>query len=443
MRNLSPSASWRHQLVLSLSPHSLCILHFYRGLLGWKRAHELQVPMPEGDGFSSQLQQQLADCVTRWKIPPATRAHWVLAGDILGIVPPSTQGAGAPPSLPFPASDTRTQVDAFGGADGASLMWMHKDWVTELERISSACRLDLVELYARAQLFQRLAARQPSSLRVVVETDTSDQFLHVYAANGTMLRTRVLDAHDANEHLAQTLQVELAALGAPGSPAQLTTPKGYAAEAQTWADYQHHVLPPTSHSDLLEKLWRSDLSGIIVRHTHDDMVQTLKWLSVGLGAAGLAGLALMVWHDGRLERQIEEGRDRVRKDLPKVEAAKLLKARTLRMADAVQAVATARENPSALGPYTQLVAYFPPPPATLLYFSADNGSVALVAKGNEGSVKWLQEKPLAGFGAWSNDFPVPDYLAASTPEIHMQARKAAPVPIAAPAQSLASGASQP
>ena len=41
----------------------------------------------------------------------------VLAGDILGIVPPNTQGAGAPPSLPFPASDTRTQADTFGGAE--------------------------------------------------------------------------------------------------------------------------------------------------------------------------------------------------------------------------------------------------------------------------------------------------------------------------------------
>ncbi len=446
MRNFSPSASWRHQLVLSLSPHSLCILHFYRGLLGWKRAHEMQVPLPEGDGFSSQLQQQLADCVTRWKIPPATHAHWVLAGDILGVVPPNTLGAGAPPSLPFPASDTRTQVDAFGGADGASLMWMHKDWVTEIERISSACRLDLVELYARAQLFQRMAAKQPASLRVVVETDASDQFLHVFAANGTLLRTRALEANDTHEHLAQTLQVELAALGAPadsapGRPVQLSTPKGYAAEPQTWADYQHHVLPAASHSDLLEKLWRSDLGGIVVRHTHNDMVQALKVLSVGLGAVGLAGLALMIWHDGRLVRQIEEGRDRVRKDLPKVEAAKLLKARSLRMADAVQAVNTAREAPSALGPFSQLLAYFPPPPATLQYFSSDNGTVALVGQGHEGSVKWLQERPLAGFGPWT-DFPVPDYLAASTPQIHLQSRKA-PNPPAIAAQTPASGAVKP
>lgn len=449
MRNFSPSASWRHQLVLSLSPHSLCILHFYRGLLGWKRAHEHVVPLPEGEGFTSQLQQQLADSVTRWKIPAGTRAHWVLAGDILGIVPPNTQGAGAPPSLPFPASDTRTQVDGFGGAEGASLMWMHKDWVTEIERISSACRLALVELYARAQLFQRIAAKQPASLRAVVEADATDQYLHVYAANGTMLRTRVLEAHDGNEHLAQTLQVELAALGAPadaapGHPVQLSTPRGYAAEPRTWAGYQHHVLPAASHADLLEKLWRSDQGGIVVRHTHNDMVQALKVLSLGLGAVGMAGLALMVWHDGRLVRQIEEGRERVRKDLPKVEAAKLLKARTLRMADAVQAVNTAREAPSALGPFSQLVAYFPPPPATLQYFSSDNGVVALAGQGNEGSVKWLQERPLAGFGAWT-DFPVPEYLAASSPQIHLQARKEAPQPIAAPApaQSPTSGASQP
>ena len=63
MRNFSPSAGWRHQLVLSLSPHSLCILHFYRGLLGWKRAHELVVPLPEGGSVLS------------WRVPLHVLPH--------------------------------------------------------------------------------------------------------------------------------------------------------------------------------------------------------------------------------------------------------------------------------------------------------------------------------------------------------------------------------
>ena len=148
-----------HQLVLSLTPESLHLLHLQRSALGWRRVHQEQRPLPAGDTFLAELQTQLQQCVQQWRLPPLTRAHWVLAGDILGLTAPAQPGTPASALLPFAAADIRSQPDLFARSEHPALLWIHRDWLAEIERISEQCGLQLVELYARAQLLQREAAR--------------------------------------------------------------------------------------------------------------------------------------------------------------------------------------------------------------------------------------------------------------------------------------------
>ncbi|NUN59560.1 MAG: hypothetical protein HUU13_00370 [Burkholderiaceae bacterium] len=429
MRNRTPSARRRHQLVLSLLPHGLHVLHLQRGILGWKRANEASLPLPEGDDFLPKIQSQLSHCIEQWKLPSGARVHWVLAGDILGIVPPSATETSLAAALPFSANDTRTQPDLFAGDTLPSLMWIHKDWIAEIERISSQCQLELVELYARAQLFQRHAAQRTGATKVVIERENGMLILHIFASTGMMLRTRILSDKDATA-LHAILQTELAGLrsgtdGQADRQKQLLAPAELVANPSEWHGFDCHALEQVSQADLLERLWHSDLEGIVVRPTHDDIVKGIKALSLSMGAAGLVGLGLMVWHDGQLQQQIDDGRTKSRKDLPRVEAAKALKSRTLQMAEAVQAAQTLRENSASMTAFTQILANFPPAPATLLYVRTDDNTLAFVGTGEEASVKWLQERSFPGYEPLT-EFPVPEFLQNNNPAIHFQSRKSAP-----------------
>ena len=443
MRNRTPSASRRHQLVLSLSPHCLNVLHFQRGLLGWKRTNEAQLTLPEGDDFLPQIQFHLSQCSRQWKLPPNTRAQWVLGGDILSVIPPATSETGTFSALPFAANDTRTQSDQMSDSDHPSLMWIHKDWVAEIERISAGCQLDLVEFFARAQLFQRQAARLSGAFKVVIEQESDQYFLHIFGSTGAMLRTTILEKKETTA-LHPLLKAELAGLGPVlGEPKEsqiyLQAPAQLIGTFSEWQGFECHVLDERPPADLLEQLWRSELEGIVVRSTYDEVVQNIKLLSIALAIVGLIVTGLMMWHDGKLQQAIDDGRQLVRKDLPKVEAAKALKAQTLQMADAVQAAKIFRENTGSLMAFTQILANFPPAPATLLYVRTDENSLAFVGNGDQTSVKWLQDRAFPGYAPLT-ELPVPEFLESGHPAIHVQTRKApAPLPsVALPASIAAS-----
>ncbi len=435
MRIRTSPGTNRHQIVLSLTPERLQLLHLQRGVLGWRRAHEEQRPLPPGDAFLSSVQEQLQQCVQAWRLPPATRAHWVLAGDILGIVAPAPAGTPAAALLPFAPNDVRLQPELFARNAQPGMLWIHKDWLAEIERISAQCGLELVELYARAQLFQRAAARAPGACKVVVEQLQGEQpqsFLHVYAAGGTLARTRVLAAGEQGDALPGLVAAELAALGAGAGAAAPHALLMAQRPAQDWPGLRWQALKATGEAERLWQLWRSDLEGITVRSTHQELAGTIKALSVGLGLAGAAALGAMVWHDGRLQQQIDEDSAAVRRDAPRVAAARALKDRTLQMADADQAARALQEGDVALSGLAQIATRFPPPPATLLYLRSDARELAFAGAGDEASVQALRALELPGYGPLQ-DWPVPDVMAQAQPAIHLRAERRAPQPAAAAA----------
>lgn len=425
-----PARQPKHQLVLSLSPRWLHVVHWRRGWLGWTRQHAQALAIPADADFSAQVLSLLRHCTRPWSLPAGTRAHWVLAPDVLGVIglPDAATSPGGPAAaLPFSPTDTITQPDRFAGPSAAmSMLWIHKGWVAEIERISQACQLELAELFARAQLFQQEAAAQPGDVKVVLETQEGQTFLHGFAANGVLLRSRVVDA-DAGDDLPSVVQAEVAALVSPGAgdqPAQTTLLVSDALAGRTsgWPGLKRHPLAPSAEADRMERLWRSALEGISVRSTHDDVVQQIRVLTLGIGAAGAATLALMLWHDGMLEQQIEQDRASLRAGLPQAEAATALRTRSMQMADAVQAAGAIRDNTAAMNGIAQIVTNFPPPPATLLYARSDMQSLAFAGSGSAGSVQWLRSRPWPGYGPL-NDLAVPDFLAQAKPAIHLQASR--------------------
>jgi len=429
MRIRTLFAGQKHRLVLSLSPHSLSLLHFQRGVVGWKRVHAKTLDLLEGDEYLSQVQNSIAQCFLEWKLPSGTFAYWILAGDILGVIPPGHGEVSASAALPFSASDTRTQPDTFTGCQPCSLMWMHKDWVAEIERISTQCHLQLAEIFSRAQLFQNHVEKLPGRLKIVVEQVGNVHFLHIFNTGGMVLRTRVLENAEVTA-LYSVLQAEVAGLDSKTEGGNTRSICLFASaelvnKAASWSNFDIHSLKSSIEDELIEKLWRSDLEGIVIRPTHGTVVRDIVLLSVGLAVVGLIGIGFMAWHNEKLERKIDEGRNQVRKDLPNVEAAKTLKTRTLFMAEAVSAANNFREKDEAMAAFTLVLANFPPAPATLMYVRTDEKTIAFAGLGSDESVKWLKERSFPGYEPLE-DWVTPDFLESSHPVIHFKTRKSTP-----------------
>lgn len=428
MRNRTSSAGRQHQLVLSVAPHCLIILHFQRGLMGWKRAHQKNLTLLEGDDYLDQIQKGISQCSIEWKLPVGIFAYWILASDILGILPPAPGEGNASTALPFSTNDTRVQPDTFSSPQQPSLMWIHKDWVAEIERISSHCQLQLAEIFARAQIFQRYIAKLPKHLKIVIEHAENLHFLHIFSATGMMLRTRILENAELSL-LHSVLLTEISGLNFDtnfdrNKSFYIAAPAALVKDVPAWPGFERHALEKLTQEELMEELWRSDIEGITVRSTHEAVIKNIVVLSICMAIGGFFGLGLMSWHNNQLKQQIDEGRAQARADLHKVESAKKLKARTLQLADAVNAIKSSHENNGAMTAFTQILANFPPAPATLLYVRTNEKSLEFAGLGDGESVKWLQERSFPGYEPLRQS-AVPDFLQSSNPSIHFQSQKLA------------------
>lgn len=427
MRQSKPKNRAKHLLVLSLTPRSLDLLLLQRSLLGWRRMEHQSVALTEGDDYLRQVSYHLREKCKDWKTEPGSGVYWVLSGDILGVMPPDpTPHSDAAQSLPFPATETRVQADLYAPCENPSVLWIHKDWLAQVERISGQAKLNLLEIFARAQLFQTQSA-PPSALAKVVLESTEDQvFLHIYAANGMVLRTTVLTER-SREAIDCRIQSELAALGilvshdcAP-TVALLASPS-LIPGLPTWPASQPQPLPIPAQAQLLEQLFKSKLEGIVVRPSHEALTLRMQWASAALGVFGLLWLSVMLWHDGKLQEQISSTQGQIQKLGPKVADAKARKVRTLQMADALAAVHSVRKDSGAMDGFAQLLNQFPPPPAHLLYVRADSQTLAFAAHGDDTGVQWLKDKSLPGYGPLTATAS-PEHLKNVSPEISLQATK--------------------
>lgn len=422
----STRASRRHQVVLSLTPESLRVLHLRRGLLGWRCAHEERLSIPPHEEDLSAISQALTERFQQWAVPKDSHAYWVVTGDILGVVTPAPGSSAA--TLPLPAGEIRTHVDGFGSAvhsaAPAPLFWIHKDWVAELERITSDCGLQLIEIFARGQLFQKALGTSQRTLRALVERDGEECFLHIYATNGKLLRTRMLDGGTLadGQALQSLLKIEALAFGTEGHLPDLEVVDTGGLLNEPWEGALVSTLPATSPQADLVALWRSSIEGIPVRSVHQGLVRDLMLGSAALAAVGLLLVGGFAWHDGRLQEEVTSTAARIKRQQPRVDNALAQRTQTLRMADAVEASEGARRNVDAFDTFQRGLAVFPPAPATLQYLRATSDTLQLAATGSDAAIQWMEKNPPLDFTPFS-DFTPPDDVIQQQPDIHLQARR--------------------
>lgn len=424
MRNRYFSAERYHQVVVSLSPRGLHAVHMQRGALGWRRAHAAQINLPEGEEGLVHARTELLRCAEAWKLPRGSRAHWILAGDILGIVLTASSDASQT-ALPFGSADTRTQWDLFGRSENPSLLWIHNDWLAEIEQISGACGWELVEIYSRAQLFQQAVARLPSGLSAVVEKSDSVLFLHLFGPGAGLLRTTTLENHEASD-LTRMLSAEFEALASvpphTGLARRLFADPTVAALALGWEGVEVARLPAVPFFDRMEAFWKSGVEGIVVRHTEGELVRRINALSLALGVAGMAVLGALAWHNAQLQDDIAAAHAQERVEAPKLAAAKTIRSQTLAMTNGMQAVKKLQHNAVALDAFQLILANFPPAPAALLYARADASSLAFAGRSGPESLDWVKNKSFPGYETLDNP-PIPPFLQNVEPLIYVEARK--------------------
>ena len=416
--------------MLSLTPSGADVLHFQRSLFGWKRIHHAHFDLPTGEVFLQALRQNLTSTILEWSIPPNVFAYWIITPDILGVIasPPGKTGLPSYP-LPFPPNTVKTQIDSFGGDGTTSLLWIHNDWLSEIERISRDCRILFVECFARSQIFQKFVSQANSSkIKILIEGNLDALCLHIFDDKGKILRSRILTNNDSLS-LSSSVNAEISSLKHYGETDNKIPITIWATEeikvlfhdfalSNNWKfqkEFDNYLM--------MENLWRSSIEGIVLRPTHQHTIRTLLLAAGATGAAGLIVLSGLIWHKGILTELASDQESELRKIAPNVKKAKDQKALTIRMADLVRAGDHLEKGNQATDTFIQLLTIFPPPPATLLYFHASPQKIELAGGGSESDIKKIKENPISGYTSFV-DMPAPDFLAAKTPTIHLKATSA-------------------
>lgn len=335
----SKADPYRHQIILSLRSQAVVVMHYVRTLRGWRCAHTGQVSLADPLGQGDALRDQLRPLLQPWGLPNATPARWVLPPDVLGVL---TQSAApdAAQRLPFDASDVHQAVLTRKDWAGSTLLWLHKDWLQLLDGLCRALGLVLVEVFARAQLHQRAAPSSKHPLWSLVERDGAACWLHVYSQAGQILRSSQLVAGDAAA-MAGRVQAELlslvSVLAITQRPAVHLVCHGAllstARDQPLWTESS--AAEPVPEHALLEGTLDAVDDGIVVHPAENRWMRQIRQTSLGLGALGLAGLALMSWHDGQLEARLEADQKWLKKQSARYESLRVLQKNALLSAQAV------------------------------------------------------------------------------------------------------------
>jgi hypothetical protein len=431
MRTTFKNNSSRHQIVVSLAPRSALAVHFHCGLLGWRRRHEVQFDLPNGDDFFLTLQRNLLENISSWKIPSNSSVAWILTPDILGIVSnplASPEMSLSAPPLPFAQNQVRTQIDNFNESGASSLLWIHNDWVAEIERISRECNLQLVECFARAQIFQKnIFEKKSSGLQILIESASNAHCLHIYGNDGKILRSRILEEFQ-DISLSSTIAAEISSIKHRNRTSAPTPISVYLADSeigklQNFSDYK--IVNRTnwgSAYSILERFWRSDLEGIVIRPIHQRTIRGLLVFSGVLCAIGLVLLTALVWHDGKLREISDTQTADLRRMAPEVKKADAQRYIALKNFDFIKAAKQFEEEYNATETLSQVLAVFPSPPATITYFHASPQKLEIYGQGSEADVVKLKNSPISGYSEFTES-PAPESSQEIHSGIHLQAKR--------------------
>ena len=383
----------------SLTTTCLDVGVYELGFLGWRQVAFSTVPIDNlGDNFD-QLETALLSATAGWRIKSQTNVSWVLPPDIVGVVP-NTKGLRDGPELDliFPFSRDQILVSkSLNGRDlGPSILWVHKDWVAVLQRISHSAGLQCCELFARAQLFTR-SFPVVGVHGVLIDSVREESFLHIYRADRELVRSkslgkvRTLTLDASFERELVSLGDNAASMYCAGSNLPL-----FQWEAGRGASESFIELPVKAPDEVLRALAYSLEQGVEIDSTYGGVVKTITSLSVLVVGLLLAILCFVSWHGYELKSTVKEGRASIRKDLSAYESAKTLRLEAVRFAKAIELKDKFTNQPESFKILADTLAALGPD-ATLMFFSQDGLNVRLAGGADSSRANAASVLPTTNF----------------------------------------------
>lgn len=410
-RNSDPA---RHRLVIVIEAQRLVLVHWLRGWLGWRPLHAGVVPLADPDWDLAEQVTAVRGQLAGWRLPPATPLTCILPPQIAGISRLPADPAAEPALaavLPYPLDEVRLQrldEEAPATAEGGAILWLHRDWLVELEGFASALGLSLHEIHARAQFYSGLAGKagKASAYGVLEEGG----LLHLFSPGGVPLRSCALGESDADgmgrRVAAEVLSANLAAGGREGFPLFLRGPGEWSAGlTAAGCRVDTALLAGLDVPVLAGRLWRARLPCLQLESHGANFMRGMVRLSIVVGGLGLAAFAGMLWHDRQLAAELAQHEQYLRKNRPEYRRLQTLEQEALRADTVLRGAEGFLAISSALAPLGRLVPVLPEG-VWLSGFKVDaDGRVSLQGRGaHPGAARATLEK-IPGFSDVQEDAP--------------------------------------
>lgn len=400
--------------MISLSSTGLTVVHLRRDFYNWVILHTDKLDLSEDQQDFNAIPAKIRKLTHDWKIPNTknntTWVSWILPSDILAalrgeLTTHNTPQEAIASRVPYALNELRLSDFSTRSKNPKTIYWLHSDWIQAFQQTAQALGGVADECYARAQLFLSILPKAVKKQnRVLLESDGVSRYLHIYAPNGTVLRTTKLNAH-INTHdtasLMDSVRREMVLLPAGEDDTKNKSPSA--------AIYGWNVKIPELRSELglrelndshqgapetlFLPLLKSAQTGVEIQPTYEPLLNRVNAWSLGWAVVGGALIGAMVSHDDELKTQIEDQRFELRRLTHHYQNSKAIRRDTLRMAESVDMKNRFAAGAPAFQPLAEVVTALNPPntlPTRLNFYEKTGSTIRIEFTG--GKLSAIQEE---------------------------------------------------
>lgn len=434
MQIKSNQFSRQQHIFVFLNASGLSVFQFQKRFTGWICLNRATLALAEASQDFSEILVKLRDATLEWKIPASTWVSWIMPGDILAVLQfckPKDQVTDVSNLFPFERDDIQISDYKESSDKPQSIYWIHKDWVRAVTKVSADLGWVCDEMYTRAQLLKSVLPRGVGKCRLLLEGNDSEMHLHIYASNGSIVRTTQVVTTGPVE-VAKTIRREMGTLTAQtgGDFELFVHDLPVQATGMSPDELPVQLLSGLDFERLAERLIRSAETGIEIHPSFGALVKRINAYSLGFAMVGSLLLALMVWHDGVLQTEVESGRRQVRTDATRFQAAKLARRESVKMAEAVDLKAFLVADSPAFQPMGAVMSVLSPPSSLSLYEKSAKGVLVAGLNAKPEALKMLLEKNPKFSGVRVTN--VPDFLKTNASAFAVEMQWAESVAVAKP-----------
>ena len=372
----------RRHLFVSFTANQLELVLFVRSYFGWKEEASRSIAVEKKGEKYSLIGSYVSAAVESMKLPSQTRVSWVLPPDIVGILPRNSfdgNDVNLEKSLPFQREHVVVSTRSVGNAFKNQILWVHKDWLSEFCKISSAAGLQCVELFARAQLFTAAVPEIAGQGAILVENTQGTNFLHVFNAQKEIIRSTNL-GKCSDDRLITLIGREKNSIGNPASRVYRTGLDQTEPAFQTDELHSIDVLVTSPEKLKVRELAFSIQQGVELEPGESEVIPIVMWVTSLVLSIVIALLAVLWLEIIDLKEQISDGRAAIRKDLKVFEEAKLLRKESLRSAKLVELRDGFEAEPQSFKALASVIGTIDAK-STLSYFSQKDHAVVFAGTG--------------------------------------------------------------